>query len=296
MKRNSPKLQHGSSLLELVLALGISSMVIASTLAFIATRVSLERREEEAIKEATTGLLMHALASQAMRALDTHRFNLLPRIHGQGSVKYTDGTFVDELYRNESHSPAPWSDAITWVALDSLCALRLEQCSTDGTTLTAHACFSGPTRGAMSDFENLLLIAPESLRVQRGVIRGSGLCRTVVAFHGASHFDSSPDQPLSCSSVFAVPVTLIETLYLDRQQNLRIARYRGARVTSNQPLSHLGPSPGLSLSLTLSTTRGVYELQHRIVDNLATNQQPVSKGAVSNSLGRRSHLDLFLNL
>ncbi len=287
-----PNHMNGLSLLEMLVSLALLSLLVSLVLSFGKSVHLIHVQRIKAQNQQLDLLMLNAITQRLVRHSDSHRLALLPVIHSNGNIRYSDGTKVQQLFDSPHFAPRASTDAISSLALRTDALLKVKTCSSNGTTLTANVCALSTRSPRLEGTRNVLLVSPESLRVHSGNIRGSGSCRRVIVQRGASLFDDAYEHPLSCSTWLVVPVTDVETYFFDTQWNLRLARFQGPRVIENQPIRSMSLDKDSKISFELNHSELEFILSYQVQGSEAEVSRLTLKNSFRGALARRlsSHL------
>lgn len=206
-------------------------------------------------KKHTTGsLAVYRSLERVMLDLDSHPFFLLPRVHKNGQIQFTDGSSVIH------NTIAAKSSGVTSVRLVYTDILQLS----DERSLERSACLLLQKSGTLLSkypIRNILLITPTGL-YESGIEikqKESASCyRITLHIPGKSMITPIPDIRDIEYAYLAIPIQWIQTTFRDSKRNLRIFRFSGNRIILNQPIAR--DVPEFELKLIKTTITGHYEL------------------------------------
>jgi hypothetical protein len=189
-----------------------------------------------------------------MLDFDSHPFSILPRIHRNGQIQFTDGTSVIH------NTIAAKSAGVTTARLVYRDMLRL---STER-SLERSACQLFKTNGTLlSEYpiRSIIVITPTGLYETEIEIqhKESRACyRVTLTPPGKSMITAIPEAVDIEYAYFAIPIEWIQTIFRDSKKNLRIFRFSGDRLILNQPIARQVPE--FELGLFKTAIAGHYEL------------------------------------
>jgi hypothetical protein len=280
----------GFSTLEVAISIGlIMPCFLALAVIFSASAGSLNR--EKTNKTETYNIIrIKQLLSEVTKEIDLHPFLLVPRIHKNGLIRFTDGKLNKVVKAAGANRPLLTSDAITYLRLNILDSFEI--LSFDKDTSYINACSRYGTQIQAALYENYLVIGPSGFF--EGVLHTpqitNSLSRTCI--NGLISFPQSmignPAKEIVPEHArFIIPIERIYTLYTDRKKILRFLGHRGQVNIENQPI--LQNSPELNLKTELMPS-GLINMETKLV--LGKRQILVN---LTNRLQRVPFLNYLLN-
>lgn len=279
----------GVSLLELVVGLLLLSLAFVVLLHSL--RVSSKAQSTLSQKLAEEIILSRSedALKQAVTALDSHRLNIPPRVHKNGSIRSTDGSVFQLAGRFQ---PRRNSDAITAIELVPQHTLRIIELSESNQGVSIVGCPRYRSRVSYTQYRSMLGLHPD------GFLELPITSRSQSSYQNCLQLDLRFDRSLIVAGqlraargniLTLVPIKRVFTYYVDGDGRLRYLSTIGSTAIENQPvLAGLGKlalsiAPTLDRKITLLT--GLIELPSLQSRSVFTH----------NHLGRISQLNFLFN-
>ncbi len=219
-------------LLEKLIALFLTGTLLTGFAYFLNGEHTLSHQNRNLNRELHNTIRIYSIITHIQNQLDTHRYPLLPVIHREGRVTYFDGSPHELSLRNDHLAIKLNSDAITFVQLSHIAPIvpRSNQTPCMQTGIPHHSlAYTG-------DFIfEAIIFWQEGCSPRISKIPTNSLITQQLD----SEFLPSPNAFLLLRS--------ITTLYVSKQDVLRLVQHRGDSVIENQPL--LNDSPTFMLEL-----------------------------------------------
>jgi len=174
------------------------------------------------------------LISEVLADLDSHRFEILPRIHKNGAISFTDNTLNPVTSLQGSNAPHPESDAITGLRLESTRSYRVLESSRHASQFRYLACPEVNLQDRTSA-KSYMGVSSDGLLELSGSSTASGSCRIFLL--GASLSMSVKQDhvdPLFIRKL--IPISRHYTIYVGKDLQLRYLSHVGSRNIENQPM------------------------------------------------------------
>ena len=249
----------GTSTLDILVALSISSIVLLAISTVILHSLGLNQRLSVTLSREEVSHRFAVECLRLLQRLDTHRLPIPPRIHPRGHLTFTDGSENPISRSIGPTAPSPTSDAITALELAPTEQLTVLQASTTS-PYQYYACRQGQTPLPASVRSYVGLSADGMFELVGSRQASTPGCWTFVLSAQVSM--SVPRAPHGSPALVRtlIPVLSHYTLYVNRRNELRYLGHRGGVNDENQPLiADIG-----ELSLHLSTNAaGLFSLAAR---------------------------------
>lgn len=223
--------QFGTSFIELLagLTLSLPILLLLGTALHTGTQQYLQAKERMLVNSGKRSLLQ--VVQQIAHDLDSHPFELAPRIHRNGSFTFVDGTIL------RHHSIGNTSHGITSVRLHIAATLQLQR-TVNGACLLRAQEISG-----LADVKSMLFVGSSGIfeapvRIQKT----DTLCYALhyEAEQASMITKTARAKDLEFASL-AVPIRWVQTVYRDNRGSLRVIRTIGSRILLNQPIAKQVP-------------------------------------------------------
>ncbi|MCB0338247.1 MAG: hypothetical protein KDD53_01525 [Bdellovibrionales bacterium] len=186
--------------------------------------------------------------------LDSHRLNILPRIHPNGVITYSTGAL--NIVHESRHPPREGSDAITTASISTKSALRVTKEAGSGLSREYIACTVFPTLFVNKDLngerefiavtaDGLVEMIGKKISIVENSEKQKCYSLNLKAISGMLleiSNDFSKEHPL-----LLFPITSLYSLYVDSKDTLRFIGHRGDLNIENQPL--VSPIRSMKLSM-----------------------------------------------
>ena len=118
------KLEHGLSLLEILVALAVSTVILASATRLLSQSIAANFiLKEEYLQNYKKHKLLSIIES-INTDIDRHPFKILPRLHQNGQITYADGS-INYPSNNTNFHPSKDSTAISYFEINLRQSLSL---------------------------------------------------------------------------------------------------------------------------------------------------------------------------
>lgn len=237
----------GYSMVSVLAALAILAPAITASVTTLHFLLQTDSTLRLAYGELYTALTSARALGKVMSDLDSHRLNILPRVHGGAKITFSDGTPNSVMSGPAARRPKVTSAAITGLRLNSSAVFDLKFCEIRENYLISKACLRFPTDWEPAEAKGYLGLNADEMFELQGEVRGQGSCRDFVLEPTKSMALLPLSAPLACPVLQLVPIEEEYTLYIDQLGNLRYLGHAGEKNLENQPVTS-----GLS-NLTLQT-------------------------------------------
>ena len=227
--------QRGFSLLETVVALGLSSLILLGSIATFTNTVAGVRTATDANVSALATFKTHAVISTVLFSLERNRLPISPLITPGARLTIPNGEKHPLATLTGTSAPRIDSDIISVIEISPIYRARIRSFTRSGTRFTADACGMYETPGK-DDFKSVVVLAVD------GAFQATGeISRTL---SGCIHFEGTVIAGLISTAHGAVgtplelaAITREHSLFVDRSGEFRLASHVGTRITENQPLT-----------------------------------------------------------
>lgn len=266
---------NGITTIEVVVALAVSMPLLTLFATGFHHSVYTYHKVTKTYRNYQTYLRTKDLFEQVMYDLDSHPFKLLPKIHQNGAIKFSDGT-LNQLHR----TPNKKSDAITILRLDMLASHQVTEAKSGQLT----ACARYEHNFSPQEYKGYLGIHANGFTELVGEVSNTNsLCKEFLLVSTKSMMVP----PTSGNVLAIIPITQHYTLYVDNKHQLRYLSHEGANNIENQPI--VKNIKKLSLGYTMINS--IVELKG-IIEFKDGKQKSFT---VFNRIGRGEHYNALLN-
>ncbi len=227
--------QRGFSLLETVVALGLSSLILLGSMATFTNTVAGVRTATDANVSALATFKTHAVISTVLFSLEKNRLPISPLITPGARLTVPNGEKHPLAGLTGTSAPRVDSDIISVIEISPIYRARIRSSRRSGTRFAADACGMYETPGK-DDFKSIVVLAVDGAFQATGAISKT--------FADCIHFDGTVLSGLISSSNIAIgtplelaAITREHSLFVDRSGEFRLASHVGTRITENQPLT-----------------------------------------------------------
>lgn len=226
---------NGFTILELLLSLVITSLISIILCYTLNTTIRTNLRLRQELKTLTALNTVDAHLQRVISDLDRHQLNILPRIHHQGTLNFTDLS-PNPAYKNSNHKPKAENDALSILALLPAKTLKIAKLEKHLQYFKIHACLSKDSKlGKPRSFVAVSLEAFTELHGEYIKVSKSPDCYKLKLSHSKSmSLNGTADQARYARKL--IPVKDHYTLYIDNNNELRYLSHVGAKNIENQPL------------------------------------------------------------
>ena len=222
----------GTTLVELLVSLCLASLICVVAGKMLVGTTQMSSVIKTKYQDDITEVQIIEKLQKVLDDLDSHPFNIFPRVHKSGRLTFRDG-FVNHInsYKLE---PSPDSDAITAMslALENIYEVQYQ---------TGNVYFACPRFKGVSFTENnfgYIGLGSDGIFEMQG--KGSGRlgrggCGDFVLNSTNGMLLESPDVSSDIVRLL-IPIKSYYTLYVDKNEQLRYVSHRGKSIVENQPL------------------------------------------------------------
>lgn len=234
------------------------------------------------------------ILNDTVAGLDQHRFTLLPRIHSQNIILFTDKLSPNQIMNSASkHAPAVGSNALSAIELDLLNAFDVKTFSYRGQSLEASACPRYGQSFKAEDYRGFIGLNLDKMIEFQGearLIKAQKPCRLFkLTAAKKSMLLETTGKAVAAPITSIIPIFRQITYYLDKSGELRMLAHQAERNIENQPLFskihsiHFSLQPVLDNSLSLLSGKITFPSQRSYSTSVVTR------------LGRNKHYNFLLN-
>jgi len=272
-------------LVSLFIGLSLLSGIAAGLHHFILTEAKLRLESHENY----VYIRIRNLLEQVIDDLDSHRFELGPRVHRNGLITFTDNTPNPVSSLSGDNAPHPESDAVTGLGLDAAQSYRIKDAEKKGNNFEYFACRESNTGQHSSDKRSYIGISSDGYVELTGTSTSqAGSCRI---------FNLSPTPSMSVPQQNVdplwvrklVPINRHYTIYLSRDLHLRYLSHNGAANIENQPM--ISEAGKLKLSLEFFFDNRITGITAEVFSLTGREK----KFAAVNNLARLKHYNFLFN-
>lgn len=298
---DTEKICSGNALLEILIALGISSLIVGA----LASLAHQSMHAYSRIIKAEADLRFHVrLRTKLQRVLDELDYSILdlpPRVHPVGSLFFGDGTTNPLMQKHGPLALQKQSTALTAVALASWFQFTVLEVKEIAGMVALYACPSGTVLPDAahgfdgSKFKSFLGIAADGMHELVGTFSFwkpsvQGSCRIFQIKTPPRSMLANTLPPEGAATIRKIiPIDALYTLYLDTQGAYRYLGHVGEKNVENQPLFRSAQSIHCALSPVIG--KNLYRLRATVIPRYGKE----NTFSLLHHLGRHSHLELLFN-
>lgn len=288
------KMKNGFSNIFMLLSLTLTLSLVGLLIANLKQIVLLNQKIRLSLKNDQVSAKLAALILKINQDLDTNRFELIPRIHSNGVITYTDGTLCSTSTQNLLQ-PKSNSSAISTLKISSIKSLKVISHSANQFV----ACFVYPQQASQLDFD------PQTLKGYLGItIDGfAELIGTTTANNSNNNcFDLNlnltksmqiPEPQITAINAIKLLIPIEEnyTLYLDKLDQLRFLSHKGGSNLENQPIIK-----GLKqINFNLETNQAITKISAQIDFIFGIKSQFSARNSLAKNLNSSNFYNFLLN-
>lgn len=230
------KTARGGVLLELVLALVVVALILGATGQVLKVSVSGLAVARKSNHYANVLQQIRIWLQIVGNDIDSYPFQIPPRLHRAGNIRYTDGSLHGATQFTAGRAPLESSDALSALRIDTLSAgliLSVE----DSVALVCQRFERGRWGPSRNHF---LVVQTSGFSVFTGTVvshTGRSDCWDVELKAAKSLVvDSSLDDHVPVPGALVLPIDREYTIFVNRRHELRYLSNQGSRIAEHQPI------------------------------------------------------------
>lgn len=286
------------------MALSIGAIILTGAMRLLPALVSANKRAKVAADDAYLVARSHAILSSSMELLDTHRFNIPPRIHRLGRITYrgseTETGGPHAIMSHKSLSPSD-NDAVTFMGLTLAHTRAITKITTldttpNATTLQVNSC---PRFTTASSYRRFVLVTPhhlhEAILLEPAIIPFSGCSLLTLAVTRSVSLEPPPTVLANNIHALLVPIEHHFTLYVDKHRRLRLLNHYGGRTVENQPMLEGVERLELELTSLPGDVGAIHPNLYLLAARITPSKSKPQTIRISHAVEQRGHLNFLLN-
>ncbi len=258
-----PQYSSGFSSLSIVIALGLSTAVIAGLVYLLGVCLRADVKFHSLASDTYISLRVFHALQRVISGLDSHRFEIYPVIHKNGIIGLIDQSPNSVMSGTATLRPKPDSDAITALKLNHVDALRISECRSSGMELTIKSCYSVAATSHSSSYKSYVGVGNSGFFEFAFLKKAGGNCPTLELQAVESMSLKSPQHEQLCLIHKLIPIEELYTLYVDNLGQLRYLSHVGPNNIENQPI--IGGLDRLSLATKPAISNSLLQLDTSIL-------------------------------
>ena len=289
------KRQNASSVLEIIIAMAIAMPCLLCLTALVRQSAEQVSQAKKLKNKTYNTLRIKHLAEEILKNLDSHPFQLLPRVHKSGIITLTNNRLNAITEHIRLLKPSIKSDAISYTHMNLTATQEIISIKQEADTIIVYSCSRYGENLFPADYKSYLLLQPQGFFEASGELIRDKQQSERICFHSILRpTESMIAQPLSIqnalTSKFIIPLRAIYTIYVDAGNRLRYLGHSGERNIENQPiLNNIGE---MQIDVRKHLNSFHTEIEFMINDKFFTEPVIIKR---NNSIGRVPYINFLLN-
>lgn len=283
----------GYVLIELLVSTGVISTVALTLYLTLFNLIHSQTLVKEIYQELYCYFRFKTILREVAESLDQHRLQLLPRVHQQNIIRFTDNTPNQIMNTAANRAPAIGSNALSFIEVDLLNTHDVTTLTQNNNLIEAHACPRFNQKFNTQNYRSFVGLNLDGMMEFRGSAK-SGRARKPCRLFSLTPVNKSMllethTKFRSANITVIVPIVRQTTYYLDKNGEARSLAHEGDRNIENQPLFSEVHSIRFHLHPVLNGS--IFLISGKIT---FPSKRSYTSSVVSH-LGRNNHFNFLLN-
>lgn len=227
---------RGISVLEATCSLGFFAVLITLASASIDGAKSISQTAERTFYRHNRITAVHYFLDHSIRAGDTHRLAIPPRVHSNGDLRLPDQSPHPIMAITSATRPKPLSDAISATKVFPGIVLEVENPETtmNDQLINTRACSTLPL--PEDQLNSFIGVSKDAISFQIGAsTKIDAHCLLIKSFAGNHHLLGQAAGSRG-AILTLLPIQSDFAVYVDTKNNLRFVSFMGEQLLENQPI------------------------------------------------------------